>query len=287
MNTTLEYSINCNGRLMDLSIPRVMGILNVTPDSFYAESRKQSEEDIMTRVRQMIDEGVEIIDIGACSTRPGAECPDEKEESRRLRTALKPIREAFPDVVISIDTFRASVAKMCVEEYRADIINDISGGQFDDQMFDTAAQLAVPYILTHTQGTPDHMQDHPHYDDLQQELMTYLAEKVQELRDRGLKDIILDPGFGFGKTLEHNYMMLQKMDQLQIMELPVLVGFSRKSMIYKLLDTTPEHSLNGTTVLNTIALTKGASILRVHDVKAARECVDIYLKTINPDSNPT
>ncbi|MBR3092436.1 MAG: dihydropteroate synthase [Bacteroidaceae bacterium] len=281
MGTELQYSINCNGRLMDLDVPRVMGILNVTPDSFYAESRKQTEKDIMERTRQMVEEGAHIIDIGACSTRPGADCPDEKEEIRRLRIALQPLRKAYPDVVVSVDTFRASVARMCVEEYNADIINDISGGQFDNEMFDTVAQLGVPYILTHTKGTPDHMQDHPHYNDLMHELLTYFAEKVQQLRDRGQKDIIIDPGFGFGKSLDHNYLLLQKMEQLKLLELPVLVGCSRKRMIYNLLGITPEQSLNGTSVVNTIALTKGANILRVHDVKAAKECIDIYCKTIS------
>ena len=254
MGTELQYSINCNGRLMDLDVPRVMGILNVTPDSFYAESRKQTEKDIMERTRQMVEEGAHIIDIGACSTRPGADCPDEKEEIRRLRIALQPLRKAYPDVVVSVDTFRASVARMCVEEYNADIINDISGGQFDNEMFDTVAQLGVPYILTHTKGTPDHMQDHPHYNDLMHELLTYFAEKVQQLRDRGQKDIIIDPGFGFGKSLDHNYLLLQKMEQLKLLELPVLVGCSRKRMIYNLLGITPEQSLNGTSVVNTIAL---------------------------------
>ena len=171
---------------------------------------------------------------------------------------------------------------MCVEEYNADIINDISGGQFDDKMFDTVAQLGVPYILTHTKGTPNHMQDHPHYDDLMHEMLTYFAERVQMLRDRGQKDIVIDPGFGFGKSLEHNYMLLNQLAQLQLMELPILVGVSRKRMIYNLLDTTPEHSLNGTTVVNTIALTKGANILRVHDVKAAKECVTIFHKMQHP-----
>ena len=266
---------------MDLSIPRIMGILNVTPDSFYAESRKQTEEDIMARTKQILEEGADIIDIGACSTRPGADCPDEYEEMRRLHSALHPLRDAFPDAVVSVDTFRASVAKMCVEEYHADIINDISGGQFDDKMFETVAQLGVPYILTHTKGTPAHMQDSPHYDDLMHEILTYFAEKVQMLRDRGQKDIIIDPGFGFGKTLAHNYMLLNQLEQLHLLELPILVGVSRKRMIYNLLGTTPEHSLNGTTVVNTIALTKGASILRVHDVKAAKECIDIYNKTLS------
>ncbi len=267
---------------MDLSTPRIMGILNVTPDSFYVESRKQTEDDIMVRAKEMIEEGADIIDVGACSTRPGAECPDEIEEMRRLHTALHPLRRAFPDAVISVDTFRASVARMCVEEYNADIINDISGGQFDDKMFDTVAQLGVPYILTHTKGTPNHMQDHPHYDDLMHEMLTYFAERVQMLRDRGQKDIVIDPGFGFGKSLEHNYMLLNQLAQLQLMELPILVGVSRKRMIYNLLDTTPEHSLNGTTVVNTIALTKGANILRVHDVKAAKECVTIFHKMQHP-----
>lgn len=282
MRNELQYSINCNGQLMDLSIPRIMGILNVTPDSFYAESRKETEGEIMARAREIVEEGADIIDVGACSTRPGADCPDEQEEMRRLRSALTPIRKAFPDAVLSVDTFRSSVARMCVEEYHADIINDISGGQYDDRMFDTVSQLGVPYILTHTKGTPDHMQDHPHYDDLMHELLTYFAERVQKLRDRGQKDIIIDPGFGFGKSLEHNYVLLNKLEQLQLLELPILVGVSRKRMVYNLLGTSPEDSLNGTTVVDTIALTKGANILRVHDVKAAKECTTIFQKMQKP-----
>lgn len=271
-----SYTINCSGRLFDLNPPRVMGILNVTPDSFYADSRQQTDEAIARRCREMVTEGADIIDIGAYSSRPGADNVTPEEEMERLRHGLTILRREVPDAVVSVDTFRADVAKMCVEEYGADIINDISGGMLDKRMFRTVARLGVPYILMHMQGTPSTMQVAPHYDDLRREVMLYFAERVQRLHDMGVKDVILDPGFGFGKTLEHNYELMNHLEDFREFDLPLLVGISRKSMIYKLLGGGPEEALNGTTVLNTIALTKGAHILRVHDVRPAAEAVRIF-----------
>ena len=270
--------INVNGQLMDLSKPQVMGILNVTPDSFYAGCRTKTEQEIIHRLHQMIDEGASIIDIGAYSSRPGANDVSMKEEITRLRMGLKLIREHYPDAIVSVDTFRADVAKMCVEEYGVAIINDISAGNMDAKMFTTIAQLGVPYIIMHMKGTPQDMQVHPQYDNLLKEIFYFLSEKVQKLRDLGVKDIILDPGFGFGKTLEQNYQLMNHLEEFALFELPLLVGISRKSMIYKLLGGEPEEALNGTSILNTIALQKGAHILRVHDVKAAVEAVKITTK---------
>lgn len=272
MNKRTQYTINVNGKLIDLGQPQVMGILNVTPDSFYSGSRKQSEEDIRNRVKQIVDEGGQMIDIGAYSSRPGADDVSTEEEMARLRKGMKIVNEMAPGMPVSVDTFRADVAKMCVEELGVGIINDISGGELDKNMFATVAKLGVPYILMHMKGTPQTMQQAPHYDDLMKEILLYFAEKIQQLRDLGQKDIILDPGYGFAKTIEHNYHLLHHQEMLKVFELPLLVGISRKSMIYRLLGTSPEESLNGTSVLNTIALQKGASILRVHDVK---ECVEV------------
>lgn len=272
MNKQTPYSINVNGKLIDLAEPQVMGILNVTPDSFYSGSRKQTEEDIRNRVKQIIDEGGQMIDIGAYSSRSGADDVSTQEEMARLRHGMKIVNEMAPDMPVSVDTFRADVAKMCVEELGVGIINDISGGELDKRMFETVAKLGVPYILMHMKGTPQTMQQAPHYDDLMKEIMLYFAEKIQKLRDLGQKDIILDPGYGFAKTIEHNYELLAHQEMLHVFELPLLVGISRKSMIFRLLGSSPEESLNGTSVLNTIALQKGASILRVHDVK---ECVEV------------
>ena len=248
-----------------------MGILNVTPDSFYAGSRMETEEAVRGRVQQIVDEGGSMIDIGAYSSRPGAADVSAEEEMARLRRGMKVVGEVAPEVPVSVDTFRADVAKMAVEELGVDIINDISGGELDKEMFGTVAKLGVPYILMHMKGTPQTMQQAPHYDDLMKEVMLYFAEKIQQLRDLGQKDIILDPGYGFAKTIDHNYELLRHQEMLNVFELPLLVGVSRKSMIYKLLGCTPNEALNGTTVLNTIALQKGASILRVHDVKEAVE----------------
>lgn len=278
METKTAQYMNVNGKLMDLSHPQVMGILNVTPDSFYAGSRQQTEKDIINRADQIVEEGASIIDIGAYSSRPQAENISPEEEMRRLRTGLEIINRHHPGSVVSVDTFRAEVARMCVEEYGAAIINDISAGEMDPQMFGTIARLGVPYIIMHMQGTPQNMQMNPHYDNLLKEVFFYFSEKVQKLRDLGVKDIILDPGFGFGKTLEHNYRLMNHLEEFSIFELPVLVGVSRKSMIYKLLGGTPDDALNGTTVLNTLSLLKGANILRVHDVKVAVETVKIVQK---------
>lgn len=278
MNTLNHYSINVNGRLIDLHQPQVMGILNVTPDSFYSGSRKQTESEIRDRVMQIINEGGQMIDIGAYSSRSGADDVSTEEEMRRLREGMKIVAELAPDTPVSVDTFRADVAKMCVEELGVGIVNDISGGELDKNMFTTVAQLGVPYILMHMKGTPQTMQQAPHYDDLMKEIMMYFAEKVQRLRDLGQKDIILDPGYGFAKTLDHNYQLLRHQEMLKVFELPLLVGISRKSMIYRLLNISPQEALNGTTALNTIALQKGANILRVHDVKECVEVVKIVSK---------
>ena len=267
--------INVNGKLMDLSQPQVMGILNVTPDSFYAGSRGVAERDIIDRLRQMTDEGASIIDIGAYSSRPDADDVSTEEEMARLRHALSLVRQHQPDAVVSVDTFRADVARMCVEEYGVAIVNDISAGQMDKEMYPTIARLGIPYIIMHMKGTPQTMQNNPQYAHLLKEIFYFFSEKVQKLRDLGVKDIIIDPGFGFGKTLEHNYELMNHLEEFSLFELPLLVGISRKSMIYKLLGTTPEEALNGTTTLNTIALLKGANILRVHDVKSAMEAVKI------------
>lgn len=277
----MDYTINVRGRLMDLGEPQVMGILNVTPDSFYAGSRKQTEQEIVERANQIFSEGGTVIDVGAFSTRPGAAEVSETEEMERLRFALGIVRRELPDSVISVDTFRPDVARMAVEEFGADIINDVSEGGLTgivntplDQtgeiypaMFRMVAQLRVPYILMSVQPTL-------------REMLLGFSKKVQQLRDLGVKDIILDPGFGFGKSLEQNYQLMSELEKLQVMELPLLVGISRKSMIYKLLEFTANEALNGTTALNAIALMKGASILRVHDVKEAVECVKI-IKLLN------
>jgi len=256
----MDYTINVHGQLMELSQPQVMGILNVTPDSFFAGSRKQTEQEIAERANQIVAEGATIIDIGGCSTRPGSEPVSEAEEMQRLRLALEVVRREQPHAVISVDTFRPNVARMTVEEFGADIINDVSEGSVE--MYRMIARLRVPYILMSVQPTL-------------RDMLLAFAREVQQLRDLGVKDIILDPGFGFGKTVAQNYQVMNELERLQVMELPLLVGVSRKSMIFKLLNLTPNESLNGTSVLNTIALMKGASILRVHDVKEAVECVRI------------
>lgn len=270
--------INVKGRLLDLTTPQVMGILNVTPDSFYSGSRMQTQEEIAVRARQIIDEGASIIDIGAYSSRSNAEHITAGEEMNRLRTGLEIVNRNHPDAIVSVDTFRADVAEQCVKDYGVAIVNDIAAGEMDDRMFETVARLGVPYIMMHMQGTPQNMQKEPHYDNLIKEVFIYFARKVQQLRDLGMKDIILDPGFGFGKTLEHNYELMAHLEEFSIFELPLLVGVSRKSMIHRLLGVTPQDALNGTTVLDTVALMKGANILRVHDVREAVEAVRIVEK---------
>ena len=259
----MDYTLNVHGQLLDMSRPLVMGILNATPDSFYADSRQQTEEDVASCCDRILAEGAAMIDVGGCSTRPGGEVATEAQEMERLRTALTVIRRKQPDAILSIDTFRPDVARMAVEEFGADIINDVSGGT--PEMFRMVTRLRVPYILMSLQPT---MRD----------MLLSFAEKVQQLRDMGANDIILDPGFGFGKTLDQNYEIMSELEKLQVMELPLLVGISRKSMIYRSFDCTPKEALNGTTALNTIALMKGATILRVHDVKEAVECVKIVGK---------
>lgn len=275
MDIEKHHFINTGGRLTSLDTPRVMGILNVTPDSFYAASRTRQESDIARRAEQIVAEGGTFIDVGGYSTRPSADDVSAAEEMERLRRALGVVRRVCPDTPLSVDTFRADVARMCVEEFGADIINDISGGELDPQMFDTVARLHVPYVLTHMQGTPHDMQQHPHYDNVVREVFLFLAQRVQRLHQMGVADVILDPGFGFGKTLEHNYQLLAQLDAFAVFGLPLLVGVSRKSMVYRLLDSTPEAALNGTTVLHTLCLQKGADILRVHDVKEAVEAIRI------------
>lgn len=269
--------INIKGKLCDLSHPVVMGILNITPDSFFDGGKYFSESDkIKARIDQILTEGGKIIDIGAYSSRSGADDVSEDEEYRRLARAFDVIAANYSDLTISVDTFRSGIARKAVLEFGADIINDISAGEIDKNMFTTVAELNVPYILMHMQGRPADMQDSPTYADVVEDIVLYLSRKVMELRQLGVKDIIIDPGFGFGKTLEQNYALLNRLEAFDVFELPLLVGISRKSMIYKLLNKTPQESLNGATVLNTLALTKGASILRVHDVKEAVECVTIF-----------
>ena len=256
----MEYTLNIKGHLMDLSTPRVMGILNATPDSFYDASRTTTEEEVARRADEIVAQGADIIDVGACSTRPGADFATEAEETQRLRMALKVVTSRHPDVALSVDTFRPNVARMAVEEFGADIINDVSeGGTDPEAMFRMTARLGEAYVLTSCQPT------------LRETLLT-LADKVQQLRDFGQKDIIIDPGFGFGKTVEQNFSLFSELEKLLVLELPVLVGVSRKSMIWRTLECSPQEALNGTTVLNTIALMKGASVLRVHDVKETVEC---------------
>lgn len=262
----MNYTLNIHGRLIDLNKPQVMGILNATPDSFYANSRTPSEEAAAARARQIVAEGGTMIDVGAYSTRPGASEVSEEEEMERLRKVLPAVRCEQPTTIISVDTFRPNVARMAVEELGADIVNDVSEGS--TEMFRMVARLGVPYILMSVQP------------DLRSTLLAF-ASKVQQLCDYGQKDIILDPGFGFGKTVDENYKLMNELETLQVMELPLLVGISRKSMIWKHLGCTPDEALNGTTMLNTVALMKGASILRVHDVKAAVECTKLYEKLKN------
>lgn len=281
MKGLVQYTINVGGKLLDLGEPQVMGILNVTPDSFYGKSRKQSDEEIAARVRSVLQEGGSMIDIGAYSTRSGAADVPVETEMSRLRHGLGILRREAPDAIVSVDTFRADVARMCVEEYGVQIVNDISGGELDDRMFDTVARLGVPYILMHIKGNPQNMQDNPQYDDLMCEMLVYFGSKVQRLHEMGVKDIILDPGFGFAKTLDHNYELMNRMEDLKVLGLPLLVGVSRKSMIYRLLGTSPDEALNGTTALHAMSLLKGASILRVHDVREAVETVEIVKKTLS------
>ncbi len=273
------FSLNCNGRLVELDQPVVMGIINVTPDSFYEQSRVESVDGVLKRVEQVLEEGGEMIDIGAYSSRPGADQVTEEEEAGRLWPVLSAIRKHWPDLLISLDTFRGRIAEKAVDTFGVDIINDISGGQLDDSMFETIARLKVPYVLMHIQGDPQNMQKNPRYKNVTGDVVLFLAQKIDRLRELGVSDIIVDPGFGFGKTIDHNYQLLHDLEQFKMFELPLLVGFSRKSMIYRFLGGGPDASLNGTTVINTLAVSRGANILRVHDVKEAVECVKLVAKT--------
>lgn len=274
--------LNIGGRLLSLDHPRVMGILNATPDSFYAGSRCGNDETIIAnRARAIIEEGGDMIDVGAYSSRSDATDIPLEEEWQRLDRALSVIRGLYPDAILSVDTFRAEIARRSVERHGVQIINDISGGELDKTMFETVASLHVPYILMHMRGTPQTMQQQTHYDNLMAEITGYFARRVDRLHQLGVSDIILDPGFGFSKTLDDNYLLMHRLHELQPLGLPILTGISRKSMIYKLLGSSPEESLTGTTVLNTIALMGGTHILRVHDVREAVETVKIVTKTLS------
>jgi len=272
---TKKNLINCNGNLLDFNEPKVMGILNITPDSFYDGGAYSNIEKIEKRIEQMISEGASIIDIGAYSSRPDAKQITEKEELKRLLPCLELVSKKFTNIIFSVDTFRSEIAKIAVNDFGVSIINDISAGSLDKKMFETIADLSVPYIMMHMKGNPQNMQQNPVYDDLISEIFNYFSEKIEILKKLSVKDIVIDPGFGFGKTIEHNYKLLSELENFAIFELPILVGISRKSMIYKYLGINQKQALNGTTVLNTIALQKGANILRVHDVKEAIETIKL------------
>ena len=274
--------INIRGRLLDLRHPRVMGIINVTDDSFYPGSRYTSDGEILAIAGRMLEEGADILDIGGCSTRPGAQDVPEETEKKRVCRASELILGRYPEAVVSVDTYRASVAGEAVRNSGADIINDISGGEMDKEMFPLVTKLNVPYIMMHMQGTPQTMQSEPHYEDVVSDILFWFGQRIVQLQQAGVKDIIIDPGFGFGKTAGHNFELLRRMNEFHIAGLPLLAGFSRKSMIWRSLNITPEDALNGTSALNMTALMKGTSILRVHDVKEAKEVVTLFEK-IYPD----
>lgn len=279
MQAYTPFTINLGGKLIEFNRPCIMGILNVTPDSFYEGSRCNEERKIIERIHQIVDEGALMIDIGGYSSRPFAENISEEEEYSRLKKGLELIRREAPDIIVSIDTFRADVAKQCIDKFGYAIINDISGGTLDDNMFSTVAELQVPYILMHMRGNPNTMTKLTDYQDVIIDVITDLAKKVSQLSLAGVNDIIIDPGFGFSKTVEQNYQLMANLNEFNVLNLPLLVGISRKSMIYKPLGLTAEESLNGTTVLNTIALQNGANILRVHDVKEAVQTLNIVEMT--------
>ncbi|MEM6964683.1 MAG: dihydropteroate synthase [Bacteroidota bacterium] len=280
-----KTTINCKGKILDLSEPVVMGILNVTPDSFFDGGKYENEKAMLQQVEKMIVEGAAVIDVGGMSSRPGAEIIDEEEELRRVLPIIQKMSSTFPNTIISIDTVRSKVAEEAVAAGAA-IINDISAGNIDEKMFATVAQLNVPYILMHMQGRPSTMQQKPDYQDVTEEVLRFFIDKVGQLRALGVKDIILDPGFGFGKTVEHNYQLLKKLAIFKILDLSLLVGVSRKSMIYKVLNSTAQDALNGTTALNALALERGANLLRVHDVKEAMETIQLW-KQLNHEPTDT
>lgn len=273
-NLYTPITIDCNSKLLDLSTPAIMGILNLTDDSFYDGGQHNSIKKALLQTEKMLDNGAKIIDIGAYSSRPKAKHISLDDEWQRLEKTLQIINKEFPKAILSVDTFRSEIARRSVDN-GADIINDISAGNLDLEMFDIVTDLNVPYIMMHMQGTPQTMQDNPHYDCIEKEVANYFLNKVKTLQQKGLSKIIIDPGFGFGKTLEHNYQLLNNLEELHTLELPLLVGISRKSMVYKVLETDAKNSLNGTTAIHALCLSKGASILRVHDVKEAVECVKL------------
>jgi len=270
-------TINCKGNLIDLTTPKVMGILNVTPNSFYDGGKYKTETEILYQAEVMLDEGATFIDVGAYSSKPNAEFVSETEELERIVPVINLLLKQFPEAIVSIDTFRSEVAKAAIENGAA-LINDISAGNLDERMMETIAHYKVPYVMMHMRGNPETMQSLTHYNNIIKEMILYFSEKVAKARSLGINDLILDPGFGFAKTIEQNYEVLQKLELFQMLELPILAGVSRKSMIYKLLNINAQEALNGTIVLNTVALTKGAAILRVHDVKEAMECVTLFNK---------
>lgn len=276
-----NFSLNLNGRLLDLTTPRVMGIINATPDSFYERSRMLDPAQAVQMARKMIDQGADILDVGAVSTRPGSGAISEEEELSRLSPVLEALRNEIPECFISVDTWRSGVARAVHERFEIDLINDVSAGQQDPAMFSTIAEKGISYVMMHMQGSPANMQQDPQYTDVVDELLQFFGERVHKLRKLGVIDIVIDPGFGFGKTLDHNYSLLMGLDSFQILELPVMVGISRKSMIYKALESDPDQALNGTTAAHMAALLKGASLLRVHDVQAAVETVKIFQQIVN------
>lgn len=273
-----KRTINLGGELLDFTDPCVMGVINLTPDSFYDGGTLNSEIEILERVELMVSEGASIIDVGGVSTRPGAKAVSTKDELSRLMPALTAIRKHFPEVPLSLDTYRSWVAVMVMDEIGPVIVNDISGGSLDPKMFETMGRLQVPYILTHIRGTPQNMQERTEYADVVHDVSTELSDGVRRLTKMGVADILIDPGFGFGKDVDQNFKLLNRLDSLKVFQLPVVVGLSRKSMIWKVLETDPENALNGTTVVNTMALLGGADILRVHDVKPAMEALRIFLQ---------
>ena len=273
------YSLNLHGKLVTIDRPWVMGIINITPDSFYSGSRVMDEQSLVGQVRQMLADGADVLDVGACSTRPGSQSVDAQGEMDRLQWALAIIRREAPDTILSVDTYRAAVARRCVEEWGVDIINDISGGTIDEAMFATVADLRVPYVLMHMRGTPETMSRLTDYDNVTADVLEWMARRIDELRQMGVADVIADPGFGFAKTLEQNYQLLARLEAFHALNAPLLVGVSRKRMIYTPLDCIADEALNGTTVINTMALLQGAHILRVHDVKAAVEAVKLTTLT--------
>ena len=267
-------TINCNGKLIDVSHPKIMGILNITPDSFFDGGHYNDTTSILKQVEKMLLEGATFIDVGACSSRPGSMAVTEEEELKRLIQVVELLVSTFPDIILSIDTFRSRVAYQCIQAGAA-MINDISAGKMDDSMMKVVGDMGVPYIMMHMKGTPKNMQDHLDYDNLTKDIIYYFSERIHAARAHKINDLIIDPGFGFAKTLKQNYHLLSNLNLLAVLDMPILVGVSRKSMIYKLLDTTPDKALNGTTSLNTVSLMHGANVLRVHDVKEAMQCIAI------------